>query len=512
MKNKYSSGWKIVVLLLLFILSLLVANSYAKSIGNFATFHSSNAFGEGVSSSSNPNRRPVVQYTQFGQASRNRVTTNDTMLTNQTIPQGLPLTVPRPFVPSIFPTNGNPHDPQVPCTTQQSWGTDNCSSDGQYFQSPGLTDSIGNAQYDSQPSVFAVTVSFGSTNPSLALSSGNWIAGGLSITSPTSDTSIDIGMNFFAYVANQNSPDMGVAWYIVAGCEWPPDCGNGNDYLDLGNAYLAISGASPSDQITLLVYYCQTQACLNNNQGHGYYVFDYKDPSVTGSSFYTALDFYPPSYQHGSMYYGIQHLPSAGYNPPYDYSYGSQVGVSSNQYPISNGNWEVEFSAPGYQFAGNTITYGPAYELTTGATSEPSDTCQYCRMGDAWWHYNWAWGGLDSYFDELTVLSATPIKDLSTSQVNGQTLTATTTTVNSGVSSGECVKVTDFSDLKSDSGSEDTWALGFWIAAHPVYNGILWNLGSTDECTTNPTTWLYASGFTVPDNTTALLGNYAQIY
>lgn len=177
MKNKYSSGWKIVVLLLLFILGLLVANSYAKSIGNFATFHSSNAFGEGVSSSSNPNRRPVVQYTQFGQASRNRVTTNDTMLTNQTIPQGLPLTVPRPFVPSIFPTNGNPHDPQVPCTTQQSWGTDNCSSDGQYFQSLGLTDSIGNAQYDSQPSVFAVTVSFGSTNPSLALSSGNWIAG-----------------------------------------------------------------------------------------------------------------------------------------------------------------------------------------------------------------------------------------------------------------------------------------------------------------------------------------------
>ena len=111
------------------------------------------------------------------------------------------------------------------------------------------------------------------------------------------------------------------------------------------------------------------------------------------------------------------------------------------------------------------------------------------------------WGGgqnlcLGSYkAPQISAVAYTPIDDLSRSQTNGQTFTA------SGPYRTVCITVTDFSGLKSDAdGAGDGNALiGGFIAQHPFGDGLWWNVIGQGSCPY--VTWTYASGYQVPDNT-----------
>ncbi|HEV2226314.1 MAG TPA: hypothetical protein VGR56_05855 [Nitrososphaerales archaeon] len=228
-------------------------------------------------------------------------------------------------------------------------------------------------------------MSFGWSNPAAALASGKWLAGGLSVSSPThNDGTVDLGYEFYAWTDSSDS--IGVAWFIVAACEWPPDCGSGPySYSILASNYATIQGHA-SDQITLVVYW---------NTNYNEFIFDYKDPgcSSCGNYYWTVEDFVPPTYASDNFYYGIDtSCPAMGFpcNPPYNNSYGSQLGVTSNQQGLSNTYWEVLFSNPSYVASGTT--YYPQHALTMGGGI--GEVGNGVATGDAYWHDNWDWGGM----------------------------------------------------------------------------------------------------------------------
>ncbi|MGI0070164.1 MAG: hypothetical protein ACREAN_07925 [Nitrosopumilaceae archaeon] len=152
----------------------------------------------------------------------------------------------------------------------------------------------------------------------------------------------------------------------------------------------------------------------------------------------------------------------------------------------------VELSAPGYQISNHN--YQVQHAQSIGA--QVGGIGNGLIMGDAWWHDNWAWGGL-TYppLAKITAISATPIDDLSSTQSNQQTFTA------SGPYRTVCVTVTSFSGLKSDADSagDGNAPIGGFIAQHPIGDGVWWNVISQSSCAY--VTWIYANGYQIPDTT-----------
>jgi hypothetical protein len=128
---------------------------------------------------------------------------NETMVVNQVIPAPLPWNVSSPFVPTFSLTHRNSTtDPQTPCSNNE--GNFLTSSCGSVYQAAyGYYECVSNAcpnHYDN--SNFAGTiyyvkasVSFKGTSPSSALTSGNWMSGGLSVTEPVTTGTCGTGCN-----------------------------------------------------------------------------------------------------------------------------------------------------------------------------------------------------------------------------------------------------------------------------------------------------------------------------
>jgi hypothetical protein len=424
---------------------------------------------------------------------------NGTIIINQYNPVPLPTNTSSRYLPATFFLNStkiasqSTTDPQTPCTAEGGdWTPVGCNN-GDLYQSVSMYDNVTNHTYDVRPTQFQVSVSFGWTNPSAALGSGNWLSGGISMITPNNNYgSVDIGYNFYVFI--NNSGFVGVAWWIIAACEWPPNCGwlPPTTYEILSSNYFTIPTAHASDTVTIDIYW---------SAQHNGFVFDWKDPdciehSYCGNFFITSLIYTPPSWGAHTFYYGIDISCPGDYgfpcNPPYEESFASQLGITSNQYPLSNTNWEVIFSNPWYRIGSGT--YYPHHALTMGA--QEGENANNIPLGDAYWQDNWAWGGAFPWFDQFTVVAQTRIDSLvANAQTNGQTFTAT------GPYRTVCVTLTNFGALQKDAdngGDGGSQPSGF-IAQHPTGDGRWWNVFNSGACSSDYITWTY-SNYLVPDN------------
>ena len=420
---------------------------------------------------------------------------NGTVVDTRTIP--LPRNVDSPYLPTLMLANATLRakaiqtgfvDPPTSCTTNV--GATYCTTNGVYYQAAYGYSSL-NGQYcfsgTNCPYYVDANVGFIGTSPSAVLHSGNWISGGLSMTEPTSVQAVDIGYEFFAYV--DSAGNLGVAWYVVAACEFPNtpgDCNYGGpNYIyfnTIRSNSAVITGANyATDKIDLVVYW---------NSGLNAMVLDYRDANQ--SPYYYTVDvlYQPsilPSYANHDFYFGV--LSVSPWNPPYYDSYGYQIGFSSNQKPVASSSWLIEISNPGYITVGGTA-YTVQHAQTIGQLC-----CYRQQYGDAYWHDNWVWGGQLPSSDYATPVEATPIDSLTATQVNSQTFTATSSyrTV--------CVSVTNYNGIRStaDGAGQGGQLIGGWISTHPWADGYYWNVLSQGSCPYM--TWVYASSYQIPDNT-----------
>ena len=318
---------------------------------------------------------------------------------------------------------------------------------------------------------------------------------------------------YYNYLTNTGS--VGVAWYIIVACEFtnnlalnsycrpsptPPNC-----VLDIYGrvAYCILDSNSATipanyatDTVDLTLYWCTTSACKSADNGVGVMVLDWHDANYSPYT-YTVEDFSPPTWALDKFYFGVAYVCSSGicFNPPYDDSYGYQMGFVSSQSPLSTSNWDVAISNTGFNTNnGGTITsYLVQHAKTIGATQEYCNGVP-CGWGDAYWHDNWAYGGSSPMEDSLTVIEDTPIDSLSAPQTNTQTFTAIS-------SRTVCAEVTNFNSLKSlaDGAGEGSWQIGRFIAAHPIDDsGGYWTIVSQSLC--QSLTWTYANGNLISDN------------
>ncbi|MGI0079405.1 MAG: hypothetical protein ACRECH_07255 [Nitrososphaerales archaeon] len=413
-----------------------------------------------------------------------------------------PITNPLPqntcpqFVPVFSPKNVA--DPQAPCTIGSAI-PDESACGTNYEMAYGNSGPAQSGKYQDEPISAFVTVSFEGTIPS-SLGSKNWVAGGLSLTSPTGGCApligcggLDVGTEFYAYL--DSSGNVGVAWYIIAACEFAPSCLTAlvGYYKVLASGSATIPAKYATDQVHLNVYW-NTKLSL--------FIFDWMDSNYSPYT-WTVFDFRPPNYEAHYFYYGPDiSCPSllGNCNPPYSESFGYQIGFVSNA-RINNPDWVVEISSPGYIDSSGHLA---RYASTMGAQEGGTVTTEVCPLafGDAWWHDNWVWGGgqnlcLGSYkAPQMTTVASAPIDMLSFGQANLQTFTA-----GAGLSTPETVTVTNFGALQSDaeSAGEGNAPLGAFIWAHPFANGLWWTMHSSSA--TPDLTWTYAEAYQVPDNT-----------
>lgn len=230
------------------------------------------------------------------------------------------------------------------------------------------------------------------------------------------------------------------------------------------------------------------------------FVCDWRDTHIS-SYYYTVEDFNPPNWTNKQFYFGVAYV--QGVNPPYSDSYGYQMGFVSSQSPLSNTNWAVALTNPGFSNTsqnGETTNFYVQHAKTIGAQNEGCGG-PTCTTGDAYWHDNWAYGcgslTCQPWGDKLSPVESAAVDQLSASQVNGQIFTA-----GIGQSSPEAVQVTDFAGIKSsaDRAGEGGWNIGTWIWAHPWANGLYWTVLGTNTVTPS-LTWTYSNGYLVADNT-----------
>ncbi|HEV2138527.1 MAG TPA: hypothetical protein VGR53_06765 [Nitrososphaerales archaeon] len=345
----------------------------------------------------------------------------------------------------------------------------------------------------------SITVSFVGSNPS-SLGAGNWISGGISTQSGTHcNCPWDIGFSFYAYL--DSSGNMGVAWYVVATCEFPPLCGSyGTDQVIAFNSAVNPINGIPANYATdsfILTLYWYA------NGGNPLYIFDVKDPNLSPYA-WTIASPSVPSYALNQFSYGVDiSCPASGVscNPPYSSSYAYQMGVSSNIRPQS-ASLLVSLTNPSYSVSGTV--YSPGHAATIGAQQELAGCpdgaiCSY--LPDTWWHDNWAWGSYQNQPPEnpaslaMTTVESTPIDSLQASQVNTQSFTASSSyrTI--------CVTVSNYAGIQSsaDSAGQGGIQIGLWIANHPWADGTYWTVLTSSSCTN--LTWIYAGAYMVPDNT-----------
>ncbi len=462
--------------------------------------------------------RPAVSFR------RGLPNSNGSISVNQAMVNALPWNTSSPYVPSFAMLSGgapnSASDPQTPCTTYDGggYGSPNC---GQYYQgSYGYylcTGSNCSNHYDNSNipgSLYLVkaSVAFKGTNPSSALTSGNWISGGLSVTQPTTVSSVggmDLSYSFYTYLTNTGT--VGLAWYVLLVCEFPnlplgecsPPSGTAGCTTNLINTVYCVldsnSATLPAnyatDTVDLTLYWCTTTACKNwNNNGVGVFIFDWHDANYSPYT-WTIEDFVPPTFASKVFYFGAAYV--YPFNTPDSDSFGYQMGVASSQSPLSNTNWNVQITKPGYSAnnKGVITAYSVQHAQTIGAYQEYNTF--WPTGGDAFWHDNWAYGGTSPMANHMTLVESAPIDDLFASQANGQSFTSI---------SGRtvCASVTNFNNLKSlaDGVGEGSWALGTFIAAHPIDDTLgYWTILSNGACSSNPATWVYASGALVSDNT-----------
>ncbi|PSN83868.1 hypothetical protein B9Q01_03275 [Candidatus Marsarchaeota G1 archaeon OSP_D] len=123
---------------------------------------------------------------------------NMTIVVDQNNPEPLPWNTSSPFVPAFYPnlSHSNVSDPQTPCTYSSYGQTSQC---GVFYQGAYGYSSM-SGSYNARPFKVWVKLSFKGTNPSLALTQGNWISQGISVTSPTKISGWDLGHEFYAYL------------------------------------------------------------------------------------------------------------------------------------------------------------------------------------------------------------------------------------------------------------------------------------------------------------------------
>ncbi|MDG7001610.1 MAG: hypothetical protein JRN15_21135 [Nitrososphaerota archaeon] len=495
----------------LFVLSLAVSSSVIREASGTGVMRSSGVAASNVS--------PLGRLTyRVGTPDFNGSETNNAGVS-------LPPNTRAPFVPGVtFKMHGandnmskQSRDPQLPCTTSDTtYSFPGACTDGLYYVGAyGWRIPAQSGSYSDAISLVEENVSFSGTTVS-DLGSGDWISGGMTMLSPAKcltcnagyTTPGDIGFEFFAYL--DSSGNVGVAWYVIGACEWPPYCaGDIGTYQILASNSAEITGAKSTDTVLVEVYWCVTTSCTSINNGQGVYVFDETDPAVSSNT-YTVYDFKPPNYELNTQDtpptywdFGVDiscpaPSPGGACNPPYNESYAFQVGFSSNA-KINNPNWLVEISNPNWIATNGTASHvvhgsiiGVQQEMNFQATGD------YYAAGDAWWHENWVWGQQWSSspisFSQLTTaVSITPIDDLQSSQANSQIFTAIG-------SRTVCVEVTNFASLKSDAdgASEGSQQLGSWIAGHSAYDGTWWTVRSQSSCAY--ITWTYANGYSPSDN------------
>jgi len=132
---------------------------------------------------------------------RGHLDSNQTLVVNQSDPSPLPWNTSSPYVPTFYPNmssfkNRPQGDPQVPCSVSGYGQTSQC---GVFYQGAYGYSSM-SGSYNARPFKVWVKLSFKGTNPSLALTQGNWISQGISVTSPTKISGWDLGYEFYAYL------------------------------------------------------------------------------------------------------------------------------------------------------------------------------------------------------------------------------------------------------------------------------------------------------------------------
>jgi hypothetical protein len=383
-------------------------------------------------------------------------------------------------------------DPQIPCNAIDPSlfpALDGyLSGCGLYYQ--------GISEYDSATGGYGsavliqLDVSFAGTSVS-SITSGNWIAGGISATIPTSTDSIDLANNYFLYLNSAGT--IGVGINMLAACEYPPAypmiCAGTETYSQVNSYSASLPGAdqNPSNTFLLEIY-------IKSNVVY----YDWSDPSVS-PDYYTIASFSLPSYaDNHNFYYGQDK--SCPYklfmdecNEPTLYSYGFQIGVASSQSSLPSSGFMTSLSKSQYETALGGSFHIPKHAEAIGNSYYSGYAYGGYVIGTAYWHDNWAYGGgpqtSPPYADNLNVVEETPINHLSTSQANEQTFTATCSTRT------VCVAVTNFASLQSDAetAGEGGQALGPWIAGHAHYDNQWWTVVSDSTCSTNNAEYIYAN-------------------
>jgi hypothetical protein len=380
-------------------------------------------------------------------------------------------------------------DPQFPCNTVDPNivpGNDGYESGcGAYYQ--------GINEYDSTTGGYGsavliqLEVSFAGTSASI-VTSGNWIAGGISVTIPTSTNSLDLANNYFLFL--NSAGNIGVAINMMAACEYPPlfpmVCSGTYTYSQVNSYTTTLPSLDQhiSDTFLLEIY-------IRNNVVY----YDWSDPSVS-PNYYTVASFSLPSYadNHGFYYGQDKSCPYAmtDYcNEPTLYSYSYQMGVASTLSSLPSSGFMISLSNSQYEKALGGSFYIPKHAEAVG--NSYYDSYGGFVIGTSYWHDNWAYGGYSQssppYADNLNVVEEAPINHLSTTQANGQTFTAKSSTRT------VCVTVTNFAALASDAenAGQGGTALGMWISQHGFADGQWWTVVSSSACSTNNAEYIYAN-------------------
>lgn len=161
---------------------------------------------------------------------------------------------------------------------------------------------------------------------------------------------MDLSYSYHTCLTNTGSG--GVARYIIVACEFtnnlalnsycrpsptPPNC-----VLDiygrvacciLDSDSATIPANHATDAVDLTLHWCTTSACKSSDKGVGVMASDWHDVNYSLYT-YTVGDFSPPTWALEKLYFGVAYAVPVSASPPYDDSYGYQMGFVSSKPPV----------------------------------------------------------------------------------------------------------------------------------------------------------------------------------